>query len=244
VSEAPKVSGDLRELPFAVAFARLVRHSATGMLEVHDAVGTSRAFFLEGVPQGARLSRLKNPIGRILIDEQMVSEEQLDTALAVHNKTKKVLGQVLLDLELVDRGSLDRVIGIQSSLNCMALFAAQDGRLDWRDGPGHLKDSTAAPMSPLLTLYEGLKNHARESITHPLLAELAFSAVCLSAAAQPLIAELPPAEQMAGRLLEAYRFTGDLARSVPLPPRALGALLFALHELGGLEVAPAINVPR
>jgi len=244
VTTPANVSGDLRDLPFAIAFGRLVRAKATGVLEVHDAIGTSRAFYLNGVPQGARLSRLKNPIGRILIDERMVSEHELDEALAVHNKTDKLLGQVLLELELVNQEGLDQVMAIQSKLNCLALFATKEGRLEWQDGLVNLKDFTPAPMSPLLALYEGVKDFARDEVVHPLLAQLAFSAVCLSDDAQALLAELPAAEQMAARLLEAFRFTGDLARSVPLAPKALAALLFALHELGGLKIAPAINVPR
>ncbi len=244
MTDSADATGDPHDLPFASAFGKLVRGRATGVLEVHDAIGTSRAFFLNGVPQGARLSRLKNPIGRILIDERLVTEEQLDRALAVHNKTEKLLGQVLLDLDLLDQDGLDRVMATQSRLNCLALFGTQDDPLEWRDGLVHLTDFTPAPMSPLLALYEGVKDYAREDVTHPLLAELAFGAVTLSDAAPPLVTELPPAEQMAARLLESYRFTGDLARSVPLAPRALGALLFALNELGGLEVGPAIKVSR
>ncbi len=238
------IQSDLRDLSFAAAFGQLVREQATGVLAVNDAIGTSRAFFLKGAPQGAKLARLKNPIGRILVDEKLLTQEQLDQALAVHNKTDKLLGQVLLEQRFIDQAGLDRVMAIQSRLNCLALFACKEGRLEFHDGLVHLTDFTPAPMSPLLTLYQGVRDHAREEVTHALLARLAFGAVALSDSAAPLVAELPPAEQMAARLLEVFRFTGDLARGVPLAPKALGALLFALNELGGLKLAPAINVPR
>ena len=239
-----QIAADLREVPFAAAVSQLLRAHATGVLEIQDAIGTSRAFFLSGVPQGAKLSRLKNPIGRILVDEGALSDQQLDEALAVHNKTEKLLGQVLLDLKLIDSEVLKKAIESQSRLNFLALFATREGRMEFHEGLVNLTDFTPAPMSPLLALYQGVKEHAKEEVTYPLLAKLVFSAITLSPTAKDLVAELPPAEQMVARLLEVYRFTGDLARSVPLPARALGALLFALHELGGLTVGPAISVPR
>lgn len=239
-----EISEDLRDLSFASAVGKVVRAGGTGALCVHDAIGTNRGFFLEGKPQGARLSRLKNPIGRILVEEGTVSEADLDRALDVHNKTDKLLGQILLELEILDEEGLHRVMQKQSRLNFLSLFGSRDGRIEFEGGLVHLTNFTSAPMSPLITLYEGIRDYAREEVAFPLLAQVAFSAVALSESAQPLIAELPPAEQMAARLLSAFRFTGDLARSVPLAPKALAALLFALNELGGLTIGPAVSVPR
>jgi hypothetical protein len=244
VAGEPEISSDLRDLSFASAVGELVRADATGVLRVYDAIGTNRAFFREGKPQGARLSRLKNPIGRILVEEGTVSEADLDRALDVHNKTEKLLGQILIELEILDEDGLNRVMHKQSRLNFLTLFGNRDGRMEFDSGLVHLTDFTPAPMSPLMTLYEGTRDYARDEVTFPLLAQLAFAAVALSESAHPLLAELPPAEQMAARLLSAYRFTGDLARSVPLAPKALAALLFALDELGGLTIGPAVSVPR
>ena len=238
------ISADLSDLSFAAAASQIIRAGGTGVLEIQDAIGTSRAFFRSGAPQGGKLSRLKNPIGRLLVDEGVITDQQLDQALAVHNKTDKLLGQILLDLKLVDSEGLKRAMESQSRLNFLALFGMRDGRVEFHEGLVHLTDFTPVPMSRLLTLYLGVKEYAREEVTWPLLAKLAFAAVTLSPAAKELVAELPPAEQMATRLLEVHRFTGDLARSVPLPAKSLGALLFALNELGGLTVGPAISVPR
>lgn len=239
-----EIRSDLRDLSFASAAGQLFREKGTGVLLVHDAIGTSRAFFLDGKPQGARLSRLKNPIGHIIVERGHVTEEKLNEALELHNKSGKLLGQVLLEMQLVDEATLKSVMAIQSRLNFLTIFGNREGRLEFEEGLVNLTDFTPAPMSPLLALYEGIKDYAREEVTYDLLARMAFAAICLSDKAQPLLEELGPAEQMAARLLDAYRFTGDLARSVPLAPKALAALLFALNELGGLTIAPAINVPR
>ncbi|MBI5511713.1 MAG: hypothetical protein HY903_23400 [Deltaproteobacteria bacterium] len=235
---------ELHERSFATVVAELIRTHATGAVEVHDMIGTNRAFFRSGVPQGAKLSRLKNPIGRLLVEDGTLTEAQLDQALEIHSKTDKLLGQVLLDQRLVDAETLKRTMEAQSRLNFLALFALREGQVEFLDGLVHLTDFTPAPMPPLVALYTGVRDHAGDEVTWPLLATLAFAAVTVSPLAKALTAELPAVEQMVVRLLETQRFTGDLARSVPLPPKALGALLYALHELGGLLVGPAINVPR
>ena len=66
--------------------------------------------------------------------------------------------------------------------------------------------------------------------------------VKLSSEADELTDDLGPAEKMAVELMQEYCLTGDLARRVPLPPKALGSLLYALHEAGVLEIAPALKV--
>lgn len=239
-----KLSGDLRDTPFAKIAGHLARSRATGMLEVNDAIGVNRGFFLDGAPQGAKLSRLKHPIGRILVDEGILGEDELNQALRTHNSGDKLLGQVLLDMKLLTQEQLDGVMGRQSQLNFLSLFALREGRYSFSEGLVNLTDFTAAPMVPLVTLYDGVREHSKPEVTYDLVADIAFSAVRIDADAQSLVTYLPPAEQMAVRLMQSYRFTGDLARSVPLPIKSLRSLLFALHQLQALEVAPAVNVPR
>jgi len=242
--ETLQLTADLKELSFAAALARLSRTKATGALEILDAIGTNRAFLLNGIPQGAKLSRLKHPIGRILTTSGLLTEAQLNEALAMHNKTEKLLGQVLLELRLVSPEALRQAMETQSRQNLLTMFALTQGQMEFHEGLVYLTDFTPTPCPPLAILYEGTRDHTPAAILQPFLATLTFASVRLSEAAAPLVAELPPAEQMALQLLLQAHFTGELARAVPLPPKALGALLYALHELGGLELGPALNVAR
>jgi hypothetical protein len=92
-----------------------------------------------------------------------------------------------------------------------------------------------------VALFEGLRDNAPETTMQPMLARLAFAAVRLADGSQELIASLGAAEQMALRLLGEPRLLGDLARRVPVPSKALAALLGALEGLGVLEVHPALK---
>ncbi len=236
---ADQGSGDLRRVALYRVVGRLCARKATGALEIVDAVGTSRAFVLSGVLQGGRSARLKNPLGRILVKAGAITDAQLERALEVHNRTDKLIGQVILELGIIDGQTLDRAIADQSRQNLLSLFGLTEGRFEFAEGLVHLADFTAAPLAASHALYEGLRDHAPEGVLWPLLSGLAFAAVQLRDG--ELLRDLGAAEQMALRLLSEPRLLGDLARRVPLPPRALSALLGAADGLGVLEVLPAIK---
>ncbi len=240
----PKLSGDLRAHPFAKLVGQLARAKATGVVEVHDPIGVSRAFFVQGAPQGARLSRLKHPIGRILVEENVLSEEKLNEALAIHNRTDKLLGQILLEMKLLTEEQLSAVMARQSQLNFLSLFAAREGRFEFLSGLVHLTDFAPAPMQPLSTIYLGVRDYARIEVTSDTIADLAFSALLAKPDLEAEAQQLQPAEQMVASLLKQARQTGELARSVPLPPKALRAFVYALAQLELVEAVPAAQVAR
>ncbi len=232
-----KNSGDLRDQPFAKLVAQLARTQATGVLEVHDPIGVSRAFFVQGAPQGARLSRLKHPIGRILVEENVLSEDRLNEALAVHNRTDKLLGQILLEMKLLTEEQLSGVMARQSQLNFLSLFGTREGRFEFLSGLVHLTDFAPAPMQPLATLYLGVRDYARIEVTNETVSEVAFSALKAKPALSAEAAQLEPAEQMAAQLLAEPKLTGELARALPLSPKALRALVFAFVQLDLVEAS-------
>lgn len=229
---------DIRTQSFAAAVGQLVRKRATGLLELHDVIGANRAFFLDGVPQGAKLTRLKNPVGRMLVEEGLVTEQALNEALLVHNRTEQLLGQVLIDMKVIDTAGLQKAMARQSRMNLLSLFGCREGRLEFHEGLVHLTDFVPAPIAPVLALYEGVRDYAREETTHPLLARVAFAAVTLTAGAAQHLAALPAAEQAAAGFLSEPRLPGELARAVALAPKALAALLFTLNELEALQIVP------
>lgn len=236
--------GELRSSSFASLVGRIAREEATGVLEIHDVIGTNRAFFLQGAPQGAKLSRLKFPVGRILADEKLVKEDILNEALTIHNRTQQLIGTILLEMKAVDEATIAKAMSKQSMLNFYSLFGLREGRYEFSSGLVHLSDFTASPMVPLSALYEGMRDYAPAESLQPFLASLTFASISVTAESKNLLQWLGPAEQLALRLLDVPRFSAELARGVPLSPQVLAAFLATLHELGCLKIGPAILVER
>ena len=234
--------GSMQKTPFVRSVGTLIRTKATGVLEIKDALGVNRAFFLEGVPQGANLARLKHPIGRLLVTENIIDEQTLSECLGILNRTGQLLGQILLDKKVIQQEQLLAILSKQSHLNFLSLFGSTEGKFEFHEGLVHLKDYSTAPADPLTCMYEGLRDFGSDDTLGSFSSSVAFCAVKVGSIPDTMRHELDPAEAMLARLLEDYRFSGDLARRVPLSNRCISAFLCALDELELLERSAAHHV--
>lgn len=62
------------------------------------------------------MEQKKIQIGKILLEQMLITEEQLETAMAEQNKTGKKLGQALVDLGFVDEDQLLQVLSNQMNI--------------------------------------------------------------------------------------------------------------------------------
>ncbi|MEM6733868.1 MAG: DUF4388 domain-containing protein [Myxococcota bacterium] len=238
-----KLGRDIREMSFPVAASKVIRAHATGVLEVHDTLGVSRAYFVNGHPQGGRLARMKHPLGQLIVDEGIISELQLNGALNTQRTSNKLLGQVLLESNIVSEEVLDQLIKKQSQLNFFSLFGVREGRLSFKEGTVHLTNFTPAPVPPTAAVYFGLRDAGRIDGIYGTVAPMLTSGLQLVDGRDDVLENLPPAEQYAVEWLRQPRFAGELARALPLPGDAVTALLFALDANEALQILPARQVP-
>jgi len=235
-----ELTGDLHETQFSVVASFLAQRRATGVLEIQDSPGNvSRAFFLDGGPQGARLANMRFPLGKLLVDEKLITEANLKDGLEEQQKTGKLLGQVLVDMKVVDDAALAKAFLEQSRKSFLSLFGLHRGRLEFQDGIVHLTDFTSSPMKPLVAIYEGVRDYDGGSVVAPLLARLAFASIRLSEVGTALVNDIAPPEQNVLLMLTQPIHAAELARRSSMKRKSLGALIYALHALAGLNlVAP------
>ncbi|MCD6220808.1 MSHA biogenesis protein MshE, partial [bacterium] len=63
----------------------------------------------------------KKLLGQMLIEEGVITEEQLKIALAKQRETGHFLGRILVDLGFVDEKTLKRVLSIQHGVEMIDL---------------------------------------------------------------------------------------------------------------------------
>src|SRR5687767_11769640 len=63
------------------------------------------------------VKRKSKQLGQILIELQMITPEQLETALDEHKRTPKSLGRVLIDMGMIKEGDLVRALAEQVGLD-------------------------------------------------------------------------------------------------------------------------------
>lgn len=243
MTTVPKLGRDLREMSFASAVAHVIRARSTGVLEVHDTLGVNRAYFVDGAPQGGRLARMRHPLGRLIVDERLITEAQLNDALTSQRTSKQLLGQVLVTAGLISEDALDALIKKQSQLNLFSLFGAREGRLSFKEGAVHLTNFTPAPLPPAAAVYFGLRKSASIGAIDGSIARFLTSGLRIRDSREDVLDDMPPAEAFAIEWLQRPRFAGELARALPLPGEAIAFLLFALDAVGALEILPPRAVP-
>lgn len=235
---------DLREMSFSDAVAEIIRGRGTGALELHQPLGVSRAYFIDGVPQGARLARMKHPVGRLLVERDYLTERELQRALATQSRDRKRLGEVLLQSGKLTEKQLAEIIGLQARLNFFSLFEAHEGRLAFKEGDDLLDGFMLCPQPALSALYEGLRYAGRRDTVAPALARYATEGVQLKKGETIDTSGLGPAEcRVIGRLGEPC-FAPEIARSVPLKSDDVAFLLVALDEMALIEPVSAHRVAR
>ena len=69
--------------------------------------------------------RKPKQLGRILIEQGLITEEQLQAALEVHHRTPKSLGRVLIDMGLIKEADLVRALAEQVGLEFVDLSEVQ-----------------------------------------------------------------------------------------------------------------------
>ena len=71
------------------------------------------------------VKRKSKQLGQILIELGLITPEQLDAALAEHQKTPKALGRVLIDLGMIKEADLVRALAEQVGLEFVDLNDTQ-----------------------------------------------------------------------------------------------------------------------
>src|ERR671924_1061210 len=71
------------------------------------------------------VKRKSKQLGQILIELGLITPEQLETALAEHQKTPKALGRVLIDLGMIKEADLVRALAEQVGREFVALTEIQ-----------------------------------------------------------------------------------------------------------------------
>jgi type IV pilus assembly protein PilB len=84
--------------------------------------GTQAAEGSEGM---ATTRRKPKQLGQILIEQGLITEEQLQAALEVHHRTPKSLGRVLIDMGLIREADLVRALAEQVGLEFVDLSEVQ-----------------------------------------------------------------------------------------------------------------------
>lgn len=128
----PKVAlqGDIALIAIDDIFQLIDHASLTGELEIHSTVNSGSFFFSKGMLVFGMLEASQKMIGEILLNEQLITVEQLNECLALHEESERQqrLGSVLIEQGYLHQDNLTSSLGRQVKEAFFEVLGWTEGR--------------------------------------------------------------------------------------------------------------------
>lgn len=225
-------SGDFAQIRFAVLLHALAVHQRNVVIEMRRGPIEKRIFLESGVPIDCRSNLAHETLGRFLVAQGKLREEDMTAALARSASQGQPLGQVLLQQELLTAFELFRFLQQNLARKLLDAFT-------WREGSFALSTDVPPAESTLkikpaqLVITGVLKFAPQEDVDAAIVPLIGKRLGLHPAPVFPLDEIRLNAEQ--NRVMEKLNARGridEIAAATEIPYEEIGRLLYALAILG------------
>ncbi len=233
--------GDLVSTPLPALLHGLHRHGATGALYLRHERKKKVIYFLQGSPRQVKSNLLQECLGRILLREGLIAQDELDRSVEEMKTQQRLQGEVLLSMGLISERGLRQGLQRQIERKLFDLFAWSEGsyRFQAEAEPPGAEVQLTQPFCQLLR--EGvLRFYPGRRVREEIDAIAARNPVWSSneeLREQPM--GLSPDEEAFFALLDGYRSADQVLRESGLSREHAERLLLALLYVRKAELAPA-----
>lgn len=235
--------GTLQDVPIAPLFLSQAVHRRTGVLEIRRRQVWKKVVFEAGVPVDCRSNLVHETLGRYMVLEGKLSEEDFTASLGRAAARGVPLGEELLEKGLVSPEDLFRILQANLAKKLLDLFT-------WREGEFHAvnddlptAESSLKLKVPQLIL-TGVTKLAPQEEVDMAVGPLVGQKLCLFPS-PPIPLEEIRFSQRQNLLVEAIRpgrRMGELAEATGLTVDEITRFLYALLVLG--VVVPESRLPK
>lgn len=238
---AQRSQGSLREVPFAALLWALAAHTFDGVLEIRRRQLVKEIVFEDGVPVDCRSNLVHETLGRFMVAQGRLSEDDHDACLREAVRRGVRFGEVLRKRSLVGSSELFRIL--QQNLAKKLL----DG-FTWSEGDYRLGEETAEVGSPLAVrvpqlIVTGLTRFAPQTEVNAGVWPLVGRRLRLRAQPPVPLGRIKltaPQRRVVDALCQPLEIR-TAAEAADLPFDEVTRLIYALAILGA--VAPADEIP-
>lgn len=148
--------GELNKNSYPNLLISLLKRKRTGILTI-DSHLKLRIYFLEGYPVSAEGGDSETLLGKMLVAEGKISQENHQIALSKLAQSKKRLGEVLIEMGLVSSHELDRLLEYQIKQKLIRGFECTTGIYNFKKADDFVKSVLVHKINPYQVVYEGIK---------------------------------------------------------------------------------------
>lgn len=239
-AEVPE-KGDLHEIPFARLLGMCFRARATGALMLRRATVKKIVYLKEGIPVFVRSNLLTECLGRVMVEERLISQKECEVSLEKKRKEpERRQGEILVSMGSISQHNLQFALELQMQAKLFEIFSWQEGAFLFNRHGDYEGPQVALAMSPTALIHEGaLRGMSAERVRRDLVA----------AAQGPLLPsrdptfryqalQLDPRAERLLDLMDGSRSAEDLLDSGVADPSDAAFLVYALVASGLLYAPP------
>ncbi len=233
--------GSLPEVPFAPLLLAHALRQGSLVLEVRRRQVWKRILIENGVPVDCRSNLAHETLGRYMVHEGKLGEEDFTACLSRSAARGVPLGEVLIEHGLLSAVDLFRILQQNLAKKLLDLFTWSEGEFRWLD-EAPATDSSLKVKVPQLIL-TGVTRFAPQEEVDMSIAPLVGKKLVLHPAPPFAVDELRlnrHQSQIAEALRPPGRRMGELAELTQLPVDEITRALYALSVLGMVTTADAL----
>jgi Domain of unknown function (DUF4388)/Tetratricopeptide repeat len=239
---ASRREGKLQEIPFSPLLCALSAQKKTTVLEIRRRQVWKKIVLEEGLPVDCRSNLVHETLGRYMVLEGKLSEEDFNAGLARSASRGVPLGEILLESGLINAVELFRILQQNLAKKLLDIFTWREG--EFRILDEELRNEMSLKVKvPQLILTGVTKLVPQEEVDMSVAVLVGKKLALHPAPFFPLEdIRLSPRQAQLAEAIRPGRRMGELAESTGLPVDEITRLLYALSILG--VVVPADTLPK
>jgi len=235
--------GTLQDVPFSPLLFALAFHKRTTVLEIRRRQVWKKIVLEAGVPIDCRSNLVHETLGRYMVGEGKLSDEDFNASLSRSAARGVPIGEILLEHSLVSAVELFKILQQNLAKKLLDIFTWNEGELRIQDDEASRPDSSLKVKVPQLILTGVTKLAPQEEV------DMAIGPLVgkrLGIHPDPPFPlddlRLTQRQSMLTEAIRPGRRMGELAEATGLPVDEITRLLYALSVLG--VVVPADTLPK
>lgn len=227
------IVGNLRTMQLEELLQWLSQSKKNGTLEIVNGRVEKKIFFKDGLILSSASNKPEEYLGHFLVSHGLITEDQLNRAIAMQEQTRTLLGKILVSHNAIQEKDLNRILRLKAEESIYDIFSWREG--DFRFLDDVLPDGAMVPMRLDVTgvVMEGVQRvdewrRIRDVIPHEQMIPVGL--IDFSKASK-----LGPGEKRILELVDDERTIEEIREATHSTEYLVSKLFFDQHQLGRMK---------
>ena len=233
--------GNLRAKRFPEVLAQLYRWKSSGALLLKRGKVKKIVYLKDGYPTIVKSNLLSECLGRVMVREKMISEEECERSLLLmKEKGGRQQGTVLIEMGCISPHNLVYALQLQLEAKLFDVFAWDDGEYQFNPNVELPGESVHLDMSAATIVYEGVRRRFPPALLDDVLAPFwdSYLAVHPDPAHRFQEIALEADERKLVALVDGRRTMNEVVERAGLPALQAKQLVYSLIATEAIQAVP------